>query len=191
MLCFYSDFFRAAFEGSFKEADEGKIELPDVKIDVFEAFQVWLYSHSLRDGDNNKDSSGCPQLLACRTLAHLWAFGDKYQIPLLRNDSLDALLEKLEEKNRFDVTVVHIAYQNTMQGSPLRRLAIDLCVFKMAHQSDEWTIFKESDYPNWSVDALVDFARCMSNAWQLKLPWRILPLRDKCHYHIHAAGERC
>ncbi|KAG9593358.1 hypothetical protein KCU77_g6473, partial [Aureobasidium melanogenum] len=191
LLCFYSGFFRAAFEGSFKEADEGKIELPDVKAEIFEVFQVWLYSHSLRDADNYKDSSRRPQLLPCRTLAHLWVFGDKYQIPLLQNDSIDALLAKLEEENQADVAVVHIAYQSTMQGSPLRRFAIDLCVFRMGHQPGERTIFKEPDYSNWSVDALVDFARCMSNAWQLRLPWRTLPLRDKCHYHIHANGERC
>ncbi|KAG9954074.1 hypothetical protein KCU85_g604, partial [Aureobasidium melanogenum] len=191
LLCFYSGFFRGAFKGPFKEAAEGKIELPDVNPDIFEAFQVWLYSHSLRDGDNNKDSSKRPQLLPCRTLAQLWVFGDKYEIPLLQNDSTDALLGKLEEENQFDVTVVQIAYQNTMQGSCLRRLAIDFCVFRMGHQPGERTIFKDPDHPNWSVEALVDFARCMSEAWQHKLSWRTLPTRDRCHYHIHADGERC
>ncbi|KAG9673262.1 hypothetical protein KCU95_g16837, partial [Aureobasidium melanogenum] len=191
LLCFYSGFFRGAFKGSFKEAAEGKIELPDVNPDIFEAFQVWLYSHSLRDGDNNKDSSKRPQLLPCRTLAQLWVFGDKYEIPLLQNDSTDALLGKLEEENQFDVNVVQIAYQNTLQGSCLRRLAIDFCVFRMGHQPGERTIFKDPDHPNWSAEALVDFARCMSDAWQHKLSWRTLPTRDRCHYHIHADGERC
>lgn len=31
LLCFYSDYFRAAFNGSFKEATERKIEVPSVE----------------------------------------------------------------------------------------------------------------------------------------------------------------
>ena len=44
LLSFYSDYFRAAFQGSFKEAIERKMELPGVTKDVFERFQVWLYT---------------------------------------------------------------------------------------------------------------------------------------------------
>lgn len=40
LLCFYSDYFRAALNGNFKEAAEGKLELPNVTISIFEAFQV-------------------------------------------------------------------------------------------------------------------------------------------------------
>lgn len=57
LLCFYSDFFRAAFNGSFKEATEGKVELPDVEVEIFEAFQVWLYSRTLYNTDDPADSA--------------------------------------------------------------------------------------------------------------------------------------
>ncbi|KAG9533474.1 hypothetical protein KCU93_g338, partial [Aureobasidium melanogenum] len=191
LLCFYSDFFRAAFEGAFKEAHENKIELPDVFVDVFEAFQVWLYSRSLRDPKDHGDSSTRPQLLPHRILAYLWVFGDKYQIPLLQNDSADALLGKLDQENLFATFVVHVAYQSTMQGSPLRRLAIDLCVYKMEHKEGEISIFKQSHSSNWSQEALIDFARRMSDAWQHGLAWGSLPSKDKCHYHVHAAGGSC
>jgi hypothetical protein len=76
-LCFYSDFFRAAFEGSFKEATEGKVELSDVTVDTFEAFQVWLYSQSLRNIEDPQDSSTHSALPDFATLARLWVFGDK------------------------------------------------------------------------------------------------------------------
>ncbi|KAG9831930.1 hypothetical protein KCU98_g13032, partial [Aureobasidium melanogenum] len=176
LLCIYSDFFRAAFEGSFKEAHENKIELPDVLVDVFEAFQVWLYSRSLRDPEDHGDSSTRPQLLTHRTLAYLWVFGDKYQIPLLQNDSIDALLEKMDQENLFSTIVVDIAYQSTMQGSPLRRFAIDICVFRMEHKQGENSIFREANSSNWSQEALIDFARRMSDAWQHGLAYRAADL---------------
>ncbi|KAG9751660.1 hypothetical protein KCU73_g6290, partial [Aureobasidium melanogenum] len=191
LLCSYSDFFRAAFEGAFKEAHENKIELPDVLVDVFEAFQVWLYSRSLRDPEDHGDSSTRPQLLTSPILAYLWVFGDKYQIPLLQNDSADALIEKMDQEKEFDTIVVNVAYQSTMQGSPLRRLAIDICVFRMEHKQGENSIFRQTNSSNWSQEALIDSARRMSDAWQHGLAWRSLPSKDKCHYHVHAAGESC
>jgi hypothetical protein len=191
LLCFYSDFFRAALEGSFKEAKEGKIELSDVTIDTFEAFQVWLYSQSLRNIEEPQDSSKPLKLPGFGTLARLWVFGDKYQIPLLQNCAIDALRQKEIEENSFHVVAVAIAYENTMDGSPLRKFVIDLCVFRMHHSGDEKRIFKDSNLGNWSKEACVDFIRCMSNAWERKLPTNILPERTKCHYHVHAEGEHC
>ncbi|KAH0372210.1 hypothetical protein KCU65_g1355, partial [Aureobasidium melanogenum] len=191
LLCFYSDFFRAALEGSFKEANEGKVELPDVKVEVFEAFQVWLYSRSLRNIEDHEESSERQKLPSFQTLAHLWVFGDKYQIPLLQNNCIDALLAKNKEESQFDTTVVQIAYFDTMHGSPLRKLAIDICVFDMCHGPAHKSIFINANSPNWSQEALIDFASCISAAWQHKLPWGAVPSRDKCHYHVHAAGERC
>ncbi|KAH0290258.1 hypothetical protein M436DRAFT_50684 [Aureobasidium namibiae CBS 147.97] len=191
LLCFYSDYFRAAFDGSFKEAVERKIELPDVKIDTFEAFQVWLYSQSFRSIEDLQDSSEAPKLPSSRRLARLWVFGDKYQIPVLQNGAIDALLQKNLEERTFNVDVVNIAYENTMLGSPLRRYAIDLCVFQMTHSPREISVFGDVNLGNWSKEALVDFACCTSNAWEHKLPWATMPDRNKCHYHVHAKGEHC
>lgn len=46
LLCFYSDYFRAAFNGSFKEAAERKLELPNVEEHIFEGAQLWLYTRN-------------------------------------------------------------------------------------------------------------------------------------------------
>jgi len=191
LLCFYSDFFRAAFEGSFKEATERKIELPDVDIDTFEAFQVWLYSQSFRGINDLADSSQAPKLPSFQILAHLWVFGDKYQIPVLQNGAIDALIQKTLEEQIFGIEIVNIAYENTMAGSPLRRYAIDYCVFRMVHRLGEHSIFQGDNLGNWNTEAFVDFARCMSDAWERKLPMRKMPDNNKCHYHVHADGEHC
>lgn len=192
LLCFYSDFFRAAFEGSFKEATERKIELPDVDIDTFEAFQVWLYSQSFRSTEDVQDPSQASKLASFQTLASLWVFGDKHQIPLLQNGAMDAMIQRNLEERAFDVEVVRIAYESTMVNSPLRRFAIDICVFKLNHGQGEKSIFSDHDCLEcWSSEALVDFACRVSKAWENKLPRRELPDKDKCHYHVHATGEHC
>ncbi|KEQ81747.1 hypothetical protein M438DRAFT_367628 [Aureobasidium pullulans EXF-150] len=131
LLCFYSDFFRAAFNGSFKEATEGRIELPDAQVDVFESFQVWLYSRSLLNTEDLQDQPDYQKYPSFSALARLWVFGDKYQIPLLQNCVIDSILEKQKQSNRFNTCIVRIAYQDTIQESPLRRLAIDISVFRM------------------------------------------------------------
>lgn len=191
MLCFYSDFFRAAFEGSFKEVIERKIELPDVDVDTFEAIQVWLYSQSLRNIEGPQDLSQSSKLPSFWILARLWVFGDKHQIPLLQNCAIDALVQKNHDENGFAIIVLQIAYEKTMHGSPLRRFAIDCCVFTMIHRLDDHSIFRDSNLCCWSKEAFVDLARCMSNAWENKLPKHKMPNKDKCDYHVHAKGEHC
>jgi hypothetical protein len=191
LLCFYSDFFRAAFEGSFKEATEGKVELSDVTVDTFEAFQVWLYSQSLRNIEDPQDSSTPSALPDFATLARLWVFGDKYQIPYLQNCIIDAMIKKEEEVRKFSGVVVRIAYENTMDGSSLRRFAIDMCVFRMVHEVAENSIFASDWDKHCNQHALKDFARCLSHAWECNLPKSVMPERPKCHYHVHADGEQC
>ncbi|CAD0088398.1 unnamed protein product, partial [Aureobasidium mustum] len=191
LLCFYSDFFRAALEGSFKEANEGKVELPDVQVEIFEAFQVWLYSRSLRNIEDDQSLPGGSKLPSFGDLARLWVFGDKYQIPLLQNCAIDALMDKHKEERRFSTDVVAIAYSETMVNSPLRRLAIEIQVHKMVHKVAENSIFRDSNLAYWTKEALVDFARGVSDAWERNLPKFVLPSREKCHYHVHATGDNC
>ncbi|KER00148.1 hypothetical protein AUEXF2481DRAFT_24501 [Aureobasidium subglaciale EXF-2481] len=170
LLCFYSDFFRAAFQGSFKEATEGRIELLDVQ---------------------HESSTADPSLPRHTTLANLWVFGDQYQIPLLQNCAIDAIIKKTELSKTFYIGIVKIAYQNTLENSRLRKLAIEICVFDMTHIGHEQSIFGDDQMDNWSKEALVDFARAISKAWEDESPWRTLPVHDKCFYHVHSEGEHC
>lgn len=44
LLCFYSDYFRAAFNGSFKEAIDGKLSLPNEKAELFDIVNYFVYT---------------------------------------------------------------------------------------------------------------------------------------------------
>ena len=47
LLCSKSKFFRAAFEGSFREAGEEAMKLPEQNVETFQYFVHWLYSGKL------------------------------------------------------------------------------------------------------------------------------------------------
>ncbi|KAF6241679.1 hypothetical protein HO173_000390 [Letharia columbiana] len=48
LICSRSDFFKAAFTGNFKEADDGTLTLPEEDPATFKYFVYWLYTGSLR-----------------------------------------------------------------------------------------------------------------------------------------------
>ncbi|THX02282.1 hypothetical protein D6D13_08370 [Aureobasidium pullulans] len=85
LLCFYSDYFRGAFDSGFKEAVEGKLSLPTEDPAIFDIFNGFIYTRQLRDATGVQG----PDLLF-GTLVALWIFGDKYIVPALQNKAIDA-----------------------------------------------------------------------------------------------------
>lgn len=126
ILCFYSDFFRAALNGSSKEATERRIELPEVQIDVFEAFQVWLYTQSLPKNEI-VPTKVYPEW---SLLVSLWIFADGHQIPLFQNNVMDAMLGKVNKDLELPTRVLNLAYDNTLAISPLRKAVTEIMVYR-------------------------------------------------------------
>ncbi|KAI4719439.1 hypothetical protein E4T48_04306 [Aureobasidium sp. EXF-10727] len=183
LLCFYSDFLRAAFNGSFKEATERKIELPDVEIEVFESFQVWLYTQKMPKNEI-RPAQVYPEW---PLLTKLWIFGDKYQIPLLQNNVADAMLDKVDKDKEAPLFALNLAYENTTSNAPLRKILVDV----MAYRGDMSAKGPHLDSKYWSLQACLDAMGTMDSARTQKIPRHTMPVREKCYYHVHAAGEKC
>jgi hypothetical protein len=179
LLCLYSDDFRAAFNGSFKEATERKIELPDVETSLFDEFQVWLYTQDLQGPTGQSEQ--------LHFLANMWIFGDQHQIPLLQNYAMDKIFAKRIECNSFAVAVIPKVYKKTMAGSPLRKAVIEIVGSVM--KLDDWKIENTS---GWTVEPLTDL---MLAVHQTRLDKDVTfpdpPKRDKCFFHIHDKDEHC
>ncbi|THX79949.1 hypothetical protein D6D05_04734 [Aureobasidium pullulans] len=182
LLCFYSDYFRAAFNGSFKEATDGKIELMDVEPEVFDIFQVWLYSRRVQASQK--------PVLCYMTLAQLWVFGDKYQIPLLQNEVMDEIFARRARLKVFHTPLVKLAYEQTPVGSPLRKAVIEIVGHTMGLQEDHGSALELSRQSNWSVESLIDLVRAV-DARDKALPQWSSPIREKCYYHVHGKDEQC
>ncbi|KAI5212715.1 hypothetical protein AUEXF2481DRAFT_31217 [Aureobasidium subglaciale EXF-2481] len=173
LLIFYSDFFRAALYGSFKEAEEQRVELPEVDEEVFETFQLWLYTRRLDHAE-----------VSFMTITRLWVFADQHQIPLLQNYAMDLMFERRVKKNCFDTSTINFVYNNTVAGSHLRRAVIEISTSLVnspgAHERPE----------HWTVESLIDLVRAVDS--RLKdLKQYSLPKRDKCFFHVHGKDEEC
>ncbi|THY91796.1 hypothetical protein D6C89_05552 [Aureobasidium pullulans] len=184
LLCFYSDYFRAAFNGSFKEATDGKIELMDVEPEVFDIFQVWLYSRRLQ--------APADSVLYFTRLAQLWVFGDKHQVPLLQNEVMDDIFAKRAQLKVFYPELVKLAYEQTPVGSPLRKAVIEIVGHCMKLQEESDSALQLSCQPHWSVESLVDLVRVLDTIRkENKVVFASMPVRDKCFFHVHGIDERC
>ena len=187
LLCFYSDFFRAALNGSFKEAKDRRIEFPEVDI----AFQVWLYTQNLPKNEvvSTKFYPEWPLLIK------LWIFGDGHQIPLLQNSVMDAIIDKVEKDNHIPIKELNLAYSDTLPGSPLHKAFTDIMVYRSMMPGDKNCGNVESSCLAWSDDwpkqACLDVMAEMSRGWINKASRPSMPMREKGYYHVHLKGEHC
>jgi hypothetical protein len=178
LLCFYSDYLRAAFNGSFKEAAERKLELPDVETSLFDEFQVWLYTRDLQGPTAITESF--------HFLANMWILGDQHQIPLLQNQAMDKMFAKLAESKYFATCVVPKIYAKTVAGSPLRKAVIEIVGCTM--RFDDWSLLEEG----WTVECLSDLLHEVHRSrLDVENTFPSLPKRDKCFFHVHGKDEHC
>lgn len=179
LLGHYSDYFGAAFNGSFKEAIEGKLSLLDEFAEVFDIFNAFIYTNQLRDNDGviGKD-------LSAITLVCLWLLGDRHLVPALQNAAADALMKSMAELNISPGNAMTLIYDQTIDGSPLRRLVLDSQVHRAACNKD--------NLAKWPQEALVDLAMAFSDRTPTSRKGSKIPVsHDKCCYHVHAEGEHC
>ncbi|THY77887.1 hypothetical protein D6C95_09884 [Aureobasidium pullulans] len=177
LLVFYSDYFRGAFNGSFQEAVEGKLSLPDECVDVFNAFNTFIYT---RQFCSEGDSSTVDSALLCR----LWVFGDKYLAPSVQNGAIDLLTHKSYKEKKICTTDLHYIYDNTLPGSPLRKIVLDWVTYR----ADIDKFLAPDMVERWSKDMLVDLVKLFYHKETKLAP---MPTRDRCYYHVHPEGEKC
>ncbi|KAF2479151.1 hypothetical protein BDY17DRAFT_327937 [Neohortaea acidophila] len=116
-----------------KPGDEGRIiRLGEDDPEAFEMFARFLYSgkvHSRMEGDIDSDQAEVydnewPRL----TLG--WRLGDRLQSPSFKDAVVDAVCEKMQNDRRYPVSLYQDIYPHTSAGAPLRRLIVDIAVWK-------------------------------------------------------------
>ncbi|KAI5251711.1 putative autophagy protein Apg5 [Aureobasidium subglaciale] len=146
LLCFYSDYFRGAFNGNFKEANEKKISLPDEDLGLFWIFHGFIYTNRLCDTDDKAGSD-----IQSRVLIKLWFFGDKYLAPAFQNMAMDCLIKRINENGLKTNVVIKNIYNNTMSGSPLRKVVVDWQTYVINTTKEKLA--------EWPMEALVNVPR--------------------------------
>ncbi|KAI4717950.1 hypothetical protein E4T48_05856 [Aureobasidium sp. EXF-10727] len=181
LLIFYSDYFRAAFDGSFVEAIDKKIELCDVQKGVFENFHAWLYTRKLVAEDD--------KVLGWFALQKLWIFGDRFQVPMLQNQVIDEIINKTEP----DVSrgLLKRTYESTHVGSPLRKALINIVTHEMVLVDEEKSILADEHLEEFTPEILRDILQEVCATYNDKPSTHTMPKRDKCFFHVHGKDEHC
>ncbi|KAI4746328.1 hypothetical protein E4T50_03350 [Aureobasidium sp. EXF-12298] len=175
LLIFYSDYFRGAFNGSFKEATEGKICLHNESEDVFDVFNKFLYSRLIADDKNEKFSWD--------KLVDIWLFGDKYIIPSLQNVAMDTIINKVNSDRVIPTNQISKIWEQTLPSSALRKYILERSTYKLSAAE----FLKHEDY--WTREALLGLIETHFNRDVIeKLTF---PARPKCYFHVHKEGEEC
>lgn len=180
LLCDRSAYFRAAFEGGFKEAEEQIMALPEEDVEVFELFQFWLYSDRLLDTDESVAD------LSASLLIGLYLFAEARCIPQLQNMSIDALILNITVTEKFPARDLHRIYDNTAETSPLRRVLVDIGA-RVGNLRGSWFHKEEDNLYNNAF--LIDLVLALYDEKLKKSPEDFSQLR--CNYHVHSEAEKC
>ena len=127
------------------EARTELLELPDQEADVFQFFQLWLYSSELKVVADDK-------ALVKTILLKLWVLGDTLDIPCLQNEAMDEFI-KLFESDIFPISKISWVYQNTIESSLLRKLCVDVLVHR-GHASDDNDWYMDEDIIHYPKEFL-------------------------------------
>jgi hypothetical protein len=178
LLCFHSGYFNNLLTGGFREAGSAEITIKDVSVEVFKTVLFWLNTGKLY-------SQYAPPF-EHRFIFELFVFADKYVMPRLKNNVVEAFAERLFRKfqcpNRTDVAYL---YDNTIAGSPMSRILVDFYIKQSFNDHDEY----EACHPAFLAEVLrtvrnnsVRIARRVSEdatAWYKDFK------DNRCDYHDH------
>ena len=173
-----SAFFEKAFSNDWKESEENKITLPNHHAEHFQIFTSWLYTRRVftyqaklyfgKEGSDEWD-----------LLANAWALGAYLQATDFQDTIADAMLEKVMQGSISAQTVHQTIYANSVAGTPIRKLVVDMTVERW----DVAMLEAQSNNAAWS-----DFFRDLSIALlKNKSPTRqeSTVLKKSCDYHMH------
>ena len=176
ILCRSAPYFKAALEGGFKESKDQVLKLPDDDPVVFSHFQLWLYT------GNIIESHEFPKDISWKVLIDLYLFGDVRGIPRLQNEAIDLFIEKNKAMKVIPNDNFNFIYENTVDGSPLRKLIVDMMTFNAVLTESQWFDEKQALYPQ---QFLIDLAKSLYEA-RVGTKTKITDFNAvRSNYHIH------
>jgi hypothetical protein len=183
LLVYYSDYFRAAFNGSFVESKKKTMRLADVDVGTFEDFHTWLYTRKFVYEDDKS--------LSFRHLTNLWVFGDYFQMPMLQNCVMDEIFAKVKLQQGIPTDMAKIAYAETVEGSLLRRASIEIIAYFASLSGKDGSIMADKFRGALTFDILHDLVKELDIGRRNRVRHNEPPSRDKCFFHVHDKDEHC
>jgi hypothetical protein len=123
-VCRHSLVFKAAFNSDFEEGRTQTYRLEDVPEGAVQMLVQWFNVRKL-----NTDQVGEKKTPVLRTLelCTLWVLADRLLIPRLQNEVVHELHAHLIRTEMVPTSSLNYLYENTLNGSPIRRLLLYHC----------------------------------------------------------------
>jgi hypothetical protein len=194
LLCEASEFFASASKEEWKEGQEHRITLPDDTPYIVDLYVQWVYTRRIvirkKPVEKEADREACKNGHEFDLLIGAFAFGEKVQDGHFKDAVIDALVHTVavpdEEGSCWYPTkqLVGRAYTGTPQGSPIRRLLVDMYTF---HGRKDWLDGQKN------VDFLIDLAGCLlrDGREDSQALDSTTPDVSGCQYHHHGEKIGC
>ena len=184
VLCRKSEFFRAAFEGHFKESKENRLELDDTTTEAFKRFLLWCYSDRIFEPDQPLTA------LKLGIFVELYRLADFVGCPDLQDLTLSSLAKSfLAFVDIEEAYLPAMVYESTEAGSPLGRLVVDIWVGR-CNLSSLADIPQEDKLEAYPQPFLLDFISAFHRRHILK-EGKCSDEISMCDYHVHGPREDC
>lgn len=129
----YSDYFRKALSGTWKEAEDGVVKLVDVEPAVFNLFLEWLYTQQVpNDCSEYNRIANAGLRFSFSNTGDLWkiklyVFVDRFAVPTLRTALNRQIVNDPDAVSRitWDHTTITYAFDNLPSTDPLLDLFVD------------------------------------------------------------------
>lgn len=190
LLCERSEFFKASFEGHFKEAETQELALPEDTMESFELLVGWLYGAPL---------VSIPSEASLPAYLDLVVLAKKLCLEHLQNETMDHILESYRGSlPSVTAHTIRRLYEKTSAKDPLRRLVLGFEAWKAV--SEEITVFDQSKYQHFlevGGEIAIDFTSWLakfhatSKGDKCALSWADLRRESKCSYHKHHYTPVC
>lgn len=139
----------------------------------------WMYTRTFTGVFGDAEQA---KALGFHALARLWIFGDAHILALLQNHAINLIMRKTIDTWTLPIDALTVAYENTLPGSSLRRLLIDLV---------RRTSSKILNEEQWPKEALLDLLRVVWWHGRRQVGKENLSKWDMCKYHVHEVNVDC
>lgn len=170
-ICHYSPFFDATFNGDFKEGKDQQLDLEETDPKVFGIFVNWLYTQEIVAPDEYPATSS--------HLVRLWVLADRMLVPKLQDDALEEFDKlRVEHRLRLSGGTIQYIYDNTVDGSPLRRYVVALEATGYKDMPEDFV-----DLPQFFPrEMLVDMIKYLTK--RPATPWVKFAKKELRDYHV-------
>lgn len=129
----YSDYFRKALSGTWKEAEDGVVKLADVEPAVFNLFLEWLYTQQIPDSCSEYNRIAKARLMfSFSNTGDIWkiklyVFADRFAVPTLRTAMNRQIVNDPDANARtyWDCVPIIYAFDNLPPTDPILDLFVD------------------------------------------------------------------